>query len=237
VIRVLQLHDSCAGELLLNCLRLPREDGPQPLDLLADFRISAAVHPSARVLRTHEKQRWGSNLDELRHGDQQASTARKHPLRPDATLRRDDTFLAKFCLGVRESQPPAVILAQGIEGRQIGLGRRRTLWKANRVDVFERWYLAVVELAETELPEPFVPRESSLVNANVEVALVTVSSGLAISGHFTVEGGTLPSTGGVRVLFRPLIGGVPSMVGNASKAVHVNESSKLSLDVQVIPAN
>lgn len=60
MVRARQLHDSCGGDALLNRLRLPLEDGLQPRDLLADFRIGAAICPSAlqgpdRVTRAHTR--------------------------------------------------------------------------------------------------------------------------------------------------------------------------------------
>lgn len=52
-----------------------------------------------------------------------------------------------------------------------------------------------------------------VVNTNVEGVVLSVNTGLTISGRFTVEGGTLPSSG-VRVIFAPVVGGSPSTIGN-----------------------
>ena len=51
-----------------------------------------------------------------------------------------------------------------------------------------------------------------VVNADVEGLVLTVSSGISITGRIDVEGGTLPVSG-VRVQFRPVVGGAPMMFG------------------------
>jgi hypothetical protein len=52
-----------------------------------------------------------------------------------------------------------------------------------------------------------------VVNANVEGVVLSVNTGLTINGRVSVEGGTLPSTG-VRIQFRPTVGGSTSLVGS-----------------------
>jgi hypothetical protein len=74
-------------------------------------------------------------------------------------------------------------------------------------DVMPGLYILYVN---TQSGNAGVPVE--VVNADIEGLVLNVNSGLSITGRISVEGGTLPVTG-VRVQFRPVVGGAPLMFG------------------------
>jgi hypothetical protein len=82
------------------------------------------------------------------------------------------------------------------------------------------------------LPGPYVIFANTLggsarmpvevVNANIEGVVLTVNSGISIAGRVSFEGGRLPSSTGGRLQLRPIVGGVPTLIGNFPSTQAIN---------------
>jgi hypothetical protein len=69
-----------------------------------------------------------------------------------------------------------------------------------------------------------------VVNANVEGVVLAVNTGLTIAGRITSEDGKLPTTGPGRVQLRPIMGGVPVMVGNYPGTQNLNPDGTFTIN-------
>ena len=67
------------------------------------------------------------------------------------------------------------------------------------------------------------------VNADVDGLVLTINSGVSITGQISVEGGTLPVSG-VRVQFRPVVGGAPLMFGTLPSSQTVAADGSFKVD-------